>query len=439
VSGHYGLAAGVFVLFMVLCAMRMPIAVAMFLSGAFGYIEIAGLGRLLTFMNENAYSRVSTYDLSVVPLFLLMGQIATNGGLSRTLYRAARAWFGHYPGGIAIATIGGCAAFGAICGSSVATGATMSSVALPEMRRYGYKGSFATGALAAGGTLGILIPPSIIMVIYSILTEQSLGTMFLAAIVPGIISTIGYALAALIYVRLTPDAAPRAERMPMIERFGSLLALGPIALIFAVVVGGIYLGVFTPTEGAAVGAVVTAILAWSMGDLDGAGLANAVIETAKLTGMIFIILIGAEVYGAFLALSGAPQGLAAWISGAGFSPMIVLLAIIGVYFILGCVMDGIPMILLTVPVFFPIIAGLDFGMGPEATAIWFGILIVIVVEVGLITPPVGINVYVINSMAKDIPLGETFKGILPFLMSDICRIALIMLFPITCTWLPGLK
>jgi tripartite ATP-independent transporter DctM subunit len=436
---HYGLAIGVFVLFMMLCAARLPIAIAMFLSGAFGYIQIAGLDRLLTFLNEAPFSRVASYDLSVVPLFLLMGQLATNGGLSRSLYRAARAWLGHYPGGIAIATIGGCAAFGAICGSSVATGATMSSVALPEMRRYGYKGSFATGALAAGGTLGILIPPSIIMVIYSILTEQALGTMFLAAIVPGIISTGGYALAALVYVRLSPEAAPRAERLPMAERIASLGALGPIALIFAIVVGGIYLGVFTPTEGAAVGAAATGALAWAMGTLDRQGAIEAVIETAKLTGMIFIILIGAEVYGAFLALSGAPQGLADWIGSGGFSPLVVLLAIIAVYFVLGCVMDGIPMILLTVPVFFPIVAGLDFGMGPEATAVWFGILVVIVVEVGLITPPVGINAYVINSMAKDVPLSQTFIGILPFLMSDFCRIALILLIPATCTWLPGLK
>jgi tripartite ATP-independent transporter DctM subunit len=436
---YYGLAIGVFVLFLALCAARLPIAIAMFLAGAFGYVQIAGLDRLLIFLNEAPYSRVATYDLSVVPLFLLMGQLATNGGLSRSLYRAARAWLGHYPGGIAIATIGGCAAFGAICGSSIATGATMSSVALPEMRRYGYKGSFATGALAAGGTLGILIPPSIIMVIYSILTEQALGTLFLAAIVPGLISTAGYALAALVYVRITPDAAPGAERLPFSERFASLAALGPIALIFAIVVGGIYLGVFTPTEGAAVGAAATGALAWAMGDLNREGLIDAVMETAKLTGMIFIILIGAEVYASFLALSRTPQALATWITGAGFEPLVVLGAIIAVYFVLGCVMDGIPMILLTVPVFFPIISGLDFGMGAEATAIWFGILIVIVVEVGLITPPVGINVYVINSMAKDIPLAETFKGILPFLMSDVCRIVLILLFPITCTWLPGLK
>jgi tripartite ATP-independent transporter DctM subunit len=277
------------------------------------------------------------------------------------------------------------------------------------------------------------------MVIYSILTEQALGTLFLAAIVPGIISTVGYALAALIYVRLHPEAAPRAERLPLGERFRSLGSLGPIALIFAVVVGGIYLGVFTPTEGAAVGSATTGLLAWALGGLDREGLVDAVIETAKLTGMIFIILIGAEIYGAFLALSGTPQGLASWISSAGFAPMVVLAAIVAIYFVLGCVMDGIPMILLTVPVFFPIIVGLDFGMGPEATAVWFGILIVIVVEVGLITPPVGINVYVINSMAKDVPLAETFKGIVPFLISDICRIVLIAAVPATCTWLPGLK
>jgi tripartite ATP-independent transporter DctM subunit len=436
---HYELALGVFCLLMALIVIRMPIAIAMFLAGAFGFSQIAGWDAVLNLMSEAPYSRLSNYELSVIPLFLLMGQLATRGGLSHQLYRAARAWLGHYRGGIAIATIGGCAAFGAICGSSIATGATMASVALPEMRRYGYSGALATGALAAGGTLGILIPPSIVLVIFSILTEQSLGNLFLAAIIPGIIATLGYAAAIAIYVRARPRAAPPAEALAMAERLASLWSIGPVAAIFTVVVGGIYLGVFTPTEGAAVGAATTGLLAAALGGLDVRGLRLALFDTAKLTGMIFIILVGAEFYSSFLALSQTPQALARWIGEGGFAPLTVLLGIVVVYILLGCVMDGLPMILITVPVFYPIVIGLDFGMGIEALAMWFGILVLIAVEVGFITPPIGLNVYVINSMARDVPITESFKGIVPFFLSDLARIALIIAFPATCTFLPGVK
>ncbi len=435
---HYDLAIEVFVLLMVLIALRMPVAIAMFIAGSLGYAQITGWKALLVFMQTAPYSQVAHYELTVIPLFLLMGQIATHGGLSRALYRAARAWVGHYPGGIAIATIGGCAAFGAICGSSVATGATMATVALPEMKRYGYSGALATGALAAGGTLGILIPPSIILVIYAILTEQALGNLFLAAVIPGAIATAGYALATLVYARINPAAAPTAERLPWRERIGSLGAVWPVAAIFLIVVGGIYLGVFTPTEGAGIGATATGVFAWALGGLDRAGFRLAILETAKLTGMIFIILIGAAFYASFLALSQTPQALAEWIGDSGFAPMQVLIAMVFVYLLLGCVMDGLPMILLTVPVFFPIIQQMDFGLTPEGLAVWFGILVVIVTEVGLITPPIGINVYVINSLAPDVKLTDTFRGVLPFFLSDIVRIAIIIALPVTCTWLPGL-
>ncbi len=436
---NFELAIAVFALLMVLIAVRMPVAVAMFIAGSIGYAQIAGWKALLIFAESAPYSQVANYELTVVPLFLLMGQLATHGGLSRALYRAARAWVGHYPGGIAMATIGGCAAFGAICGSSVATGATMATVALPEMKRYGYSGALATGALAAGGTLGILIPPSIILVIYAILTEQSLGNLFLGAVIPGAIATAGYAIATVIYARFNPAAAPTAERLPWRERFASLGSVWPVAAIFVIVVGGIYLGVFTPTEGAGIGATATGLFAAALGGLSLAGFREAILETAKLTGMIFIILIGAEFYASFLALSQTPQALAQWIGDSGFAPMEVLLAMVGVYLVLGCVMDGLPMILLTVPVFFPIIQQMDFGIGPDALGVWFGIIVVVVTEVGLITPPIGINVYVINSLAPDVPLTQTFKGVLPFFMSDIVRIAVILALPITCTWLPGLS
>jgi tripartite ATP-independent transporter DctM subunit len=368
-----------------------------------------------------------------------MGQFASQGGISEGLYRAARAWVGHFRGGIAMATIGGCAAFGAICGSSVATGATMATIAMPEMRRYGYSGALATGALAAGGTLGILIPPSIILVIYAILTEQSLAHLFIAAIIPGIIATLGYGVAIWAYVRFNPAAGPAAKSEDWPLRWRSLSAVWPVALIFLVVIGGIYRGVFTPTEGAAVGAAATGLLSWVVGGMRWKGVMDAVLDTAKITGMIFLILIGAEFYSSFLSLSQIPQALAAWIGSLGWPALGVLLTMVLVYLVLGCVMDGLAMILVTVPVFLPVLLNLDFGMPPEAVAVWFGILVLTVVEVGLITPPIGINVYVINSLAEGVPMSESFKGIVPFFLSDLVRIAVIIAVPATTTWLAGLS
>ena len=435
---HLELGIGLFAAMMLLVVLRMPIALAMFVTGAIGFAQLTSWDALLSHMNDSPVSRVSSYDLSVIPLFILMGQFATHGGLGRAVFHAARAWFGHYRGGLAIATIGGCAGFGAICGSSIATGATMTAVALPEMRRYGYSGALSTGSLAAGGTLGILIPPSVILVIYALITEQSIGDLFLAALIPGLIATVGYVIAVMAFVRFVPSAGPAAEPLPMSERIGSLKAVWPVAVIFTAVIGGIYSGVFTPTEGAGVGAAGTGLFALAVGGLGKTALKRSLLETARTTGMIFVILIGAEIYSAFLALSQIPQSLAATIAESGFAPMTILLVIVAIYIVLGCVMDGIGMIILTIPLFQPIIAGLDFGMSPEATSVWFGILVLVVVEVGLITPPIGLNVYVINGMARDVPLTESFKGIVPFFISDLCRIAIIILIPATCTLLPGL-
>lgn len=432
------LGAALFALMILLIVLRMPIAISMFVCGALGFGLIAGWRPLIALMADAPYSRVANHELTVIPLFVLMGQLASHGGVSEGLYRAARAWIGHFRGGLAMATIGGCAMFGAICGSSVATGATMASIAMPEMRRYGYSGGLSTSALAAGGTLGILIPPSIILVIYAILSEQSLIHLFLAAIIPGIIATIGYGIAVWVYVRIHPSAGPAAERESWRQRFASLKSVWPVAMIFISVIGGIYLGVFTPTEGAAVGAAATALMAITAGGMRLPGLSIAILETAKITGMIFLILIGAEFYSSFLALSQLPLTLSEWIVGQGWTPMVVLLAIIVIYLLLGCIMDGLAMILVTVPVFLPIILQLDFGMSSEAVGVWFGILVLIAVEVGLITPPIGINVYVINSMAKDVPITETFKGIIPFFVSDIVRIGIIIAIPATTTWLAGL-
>ncbi len=432
------LGAALFALMMVLIVLRMPIALSMLLCGTLGFGLLAGGRPLLAMLADVPYSRVANYELTVIPLFVLMGQLAAHSTISRSLYQAARAWFGHYRGGIAIATIGGCAAFGAICGSSVATGATMAAITMPEMRRYGYSGALATGALAAGGTLGILIPPSVILVIYAILTEQSIAHLFLAAIIPGIIATLGYGVAIWIYVRLFPASGPAAEPLGWGERWRSLLPVWPVALIFVVVIGGIYIGVFTPTEGAGVGAASTGLLAWAAGGLRGAGLRAAVLETAKISGMIYMILIGAEFYSSFLALSQLPQALAGWIADLNWAPLTIVLMIVALYLVLGCLMDGLAMILVTVPVFLPLIQHLDFGMSPGAASVWFGILVLMVVEVGLITPPIGINVYVINSMAGDVPMSQSFRGIVPFFLSDLVRIAIVIALPATTTWLAGL-
>ncbi|MYE58162.1 MAG: TRAP transporter large permease [Alphaproteobacteria bacterium] len=427
-----------FVVCLVLIALRMPVALAMFAVGGFGFATLAGWPAFLGLLNTGPFGRASGYTLSVLPLFLLMGQFATRAGLGRSLFDAARAWVGHRRGGLAISTVCGCAAFGSICGSSFATAATMASVALPEMRRCGYSGALATGSLAAGGTLGILIPPSVILVIYAIITEQSIGKLFFAALIPGVIATLGYSAAISLYVRFNPASAPVVPAAPFRERARSLRRVLPVAAIFLMVIGGIYLGVFTPTEGAAIGAAATFLLAFVSGRLDWTGFVSSVLETAQATAAIFLILIGAEVYNGFLALSRIPVELADAFAESGLAPMSILIGILLVYLILGCVMDSLAMILLTVPVFFPLVTGLEFGLTEEEIAIWFGILTLIVVEVGLITPPIGLNVYVINSLADNVPLGESFKGTFPFLLSDFVRVAIILAVPATCLWLPGL-
>ena len=424
---------------LLLIALRMPVAVAMFVVGGFGFASLAGWGAFLNLLNTVPFGRVSSYTLSVLPLFLLMGQFAARAGLGRRLFDSARAWTGHYRGGLAISTIFGSAAFGSICGSSIATGATMASVALPEMKRHDYSGGLATGALAAGGTLGILIPPSVILVIYAVVTEQSIGKLFLAALVPGLIAMIGYSVAISIYVRLKPEAGPVVPAVPISERIRSLGAVWPVAVIFALVIGGIYFGVFTPTEGAAIGAAATGFVAKASGQLRWAAFATSLLETAKATGMIFLILVSAEILNSFLALSQVTTELANALTGSGLAPLSILIGILLIYLVLGCVMDSMAMILLTVPVFFPLLTGLDFGYTEEQIAIWFGVLALFAVEIGLITPPIGLNVYVINSLDGETPLGESFRGIVPFLFSAIAVILIILTVPAICLWLPGLE
>jgi C4-dicarboxylate transporter DctM subunit len=427
-----------FPILLLMIFVRLPIGLAMLLCGIVGTWLVTGTWNpILAKLKAETYSTFSNHSLSIIPLFLLMGQFAGLGGLSQSLFRAANAWIGHRRGGVAMAAIGACAGFGAICGSSLATAATMGQVALPELRRYGYSGALATGALAAGGTLGILIPPSIVLVIYAILAEQNIAKLFMAAFVPGILAAIGYMIAVSIYVRLYPESAGDSPRQPYGVRFKALFDVWPVLLVFFLVVGGIYFGWFTPTEAAAIGAAGTGLIAFVNGGLTAKTFIDSVLATAIATGMIFFIVFGASMYNGFLALSQVPQELAAVIVEAAFNPWIVLVFILLVYLVLGCVMDSLSMILLTIPIFFPIVSALDYGLGPEEFAIWFGIIVLIVVEVGLITPPVGMNLFVINSMAKDTPISATYRGVTPFVISDLARTVILVLFPSISLFLVG--
>jgi len=428
-----GLMFGGMLLLMVL---RVPIAAAMFIPGVVGYWIIGGEGPLLNHLKGAAYARFSVYDLSVIPLFILMGQFATQGGLSRSLFRFANSLIGHFRGGMAMAAVLACAAFGSVCGSSVATAATMAQVALPEMKRYGYSGRLSTATLAVGGTLGILIPPSVPLVIYAILTEQNIAKLFAAAFIPGIIAALGYCIAIAVQVARDPALGPAQPRASWGDRGRALIDIWPVVAIFVVVFGGIYGGIFTPTEGAAVGAVSTFIAAALKRELNLAAFKKSFLSTAETSGMIFMIFIGADMMNSALALSQMPTQLANFVSHLQIPGIAVVIGILLFYVVLGCVMDELSMLLLTIPVLFPVVAGLDlWGLNPAEKAIWFGILVLMVVEIGLVAPPVGLNVYVINSLARDVPMSETYKGVWPFLATDAIRTGAILLMPSICLWL----
>ncbi len=419
-----------FGLLLLMIALRMPIGLAMLVCGILGLYVVRGRWPpVLNQLKHVAVETFSSYSLSVVPLFLLMGAFAMKGGLSEALFRAAAGWLGHMRGGVAMAGVGASAGFGAICGSSLATAATMGRVALPELRRHGYSGGLATGSLAAGGTLGILIPPSIVLVIYAILAEQNIAKLFVAAMVPGFLAALGYMLTVALMVRINPKDAVCTPRLSIVDRFRALGEIWPVVVIFVVMIGGMNTGIFTPTEGAAVGAAGTGLVAFLRGKLGWAALLDCFRSTAVSTGMIFFIVLGAAVFNSFLGFTRLPYFAADWVAGLSTSPFLVLLAILLIYLIFGCVMDSLSMILLTIPIFFPIIMRLDFGMTPEETAIWFGILVLIVVEVGLITPPVGMNLFIINSMARGVTMMETYRGVLPFVASDMIRTAILVAAP----------
>ncbi|MEN9619206.1 MAG: hypothetical protein RL406_1443 [Pseudomonadota bacterium] len=421
---------------LVLMAVRVPIAISMFVPGALGYMALAGWLPLLSHLKGAVYSRVSIYDLSVIPLFMLMGAFAVHGGLSKALFDFANALLGRFKGGMAMAGVLACAAFGSISGSTVATTATIAQVAYPEMRRINYSGRLATAALATGGTMGVLLPPSVTLMVYAILTEQNITKMFLAAYVPALLAAVGYLVAIAVIVRLYPDQAPQAKAASASEVMNSAMNVWPIAAIFLVVFGGIYGGVFTATEGAAIGNVLTFAITLLRREMTFDKLVASIRTTAQTSGMIFLIFIGADMINASLALSQLPAQLADMVGHLQISPMVVMAGIMIFYIILGCVMDEMSMILLTVPTLFPVILGMDFfGLNPSDKSLWFGILILTVCEIGMIFPPVGLNVYIMNGLAKDVPMVETYKGVVPFLITDGIRLSLLIAFPVISLWL----
>ena len=424
------LAAAIFAIMLALMFARIPIAVAMFAAGTAGYLLQAGWLPYANFLKTQTFSRFSNYDLSVIPLFLLMGQFATHGGLSRALFAFANGLLSRVRGGMAMAAVLACAAFGAVCGSSVATAATVGTVALPEMQRHGYSGRLATATLAAGGTLGIMIPPSVVLIIYAILTEQNIAKLFAAAMIPGLIAMAGYLIAIAITVRLVPGQAPAGKPAARLELRDAIGGLLPIALLFLLVFGGIYGGLFTPTEGAAVGAVATLLLAFARRTMSMRAVADSFCQTAISAAMIFLVFIGADLMNAALALTQVPGRLAQAVGESGWPPLAIVGAILVFYIVLGCVMDELSMILLTVPIFFPMVMGLElWGLESTEKAIWFGVLILMVVGIGLIAPPVGLNVYIVNGLAPGVPIGESYRGVLPFLASDLLRTLLLLFVP----------
>ena len=425
------LAVLILCLLFALLAGGMPIGFAMGLSAFLGTLLLIDADAALALLGQTVYETALTYGLSVIPMFVLMGYIAGEAGLNESLYRACNAWLGHRRGGLALATIGGCGAFAAICGSSLATAATMAQIALPEMRRYKYADELATGAVAAGGTIGILIPPSVIMVIYGLLTETSISALFLAGIVPGILTVAGFMAAISIVTRINPKLGPPAARTPMRERLKALRSVWGTAALFLVVIGGLYIGVFSPTEAASVGAVGAFVLGLINRKSPRQLLATTLTDTVKTTAMIFTVLTGAILFNNFLILASVPNLVSDWIGALPLGKTAVLLVIIGMYFVLGCLLDSLAMILLTIPIVFPIVKALNYD------PVWFGIIIVMVVELGLITPPIGMNVFVIKGITKDVPLETIFRGVTPFIIAQIILILILIAVPSIALWLPS--
>ena len=420
-----------FVALFTLMLLRVPVGMAMGLVGVCGYSYIAGSGPALKLIGQTSMRTVTDYTFGVIPMFMLMGAFVSVSGVSRELFRAANAFIGHLRGGLGVATVLACGGFAAICGSSVATAATFSSVAYPEMRRFGYPQSFSTGVIAAGGTLGAMLPPSTVLAVYAILTQQDIGKLFMAGIIPGLLAMGMYVLTIFIIVRVRPDWLPRGETTTWAERFAGLKDVWAPLLLFVFVIGGLYGGFFTPTEAGGVGATGAFLLGVLRGKLDRAGILEALLSATRTAAAVFTVLIGALIFGYFLTITQTPQKLTGFLTQLGLGSYGVLALIMLMYLVLGCLMDAMAMIILTVPIIFPVIVQLGFD------PIWFGIIIVMTVELGLIHPPVGMNVFVIKSVVHDVSFMTIFKGVIPFVLTDILRLVILIAFPMIALWLPG--
>ena len=420
-----------FVALFVLMLLRVPVGMAMGLVGVAGFGYLAGATPALKIVGHTTMRSVTDFNFAVVPLFLLMGSFATNSGMSRELFRTANAFLGHLRGGLGIATIAACGGFAAICGSSVATAATFSRVAYPEMRRYGYPQSFATGVIAAGGTLGIMIPPSTVLAIYGIITEQDIGKLFIAGVIPGIVAVLMYMATITLIGRLRPGYLPAGKPVPWRERIASTRDVWATLLLFFFVIGGIYGGLFTATEAAGMGAAGAFIISVLRRRLSGADILRSLLEATRTTAAVFTVLIGALLFGYFLTITQTPQKVTEFLVGLGIGRYGVLALIMVMYLVLGTLMDALAMIILTVPIVFPVIKALGFD------PIWFGIIIVMVAELGLIHPPVGMNIFVIKSVVEDVKISTIFYGVLPFIITDLLRLILLIAFPILALWLPS--
>jgi C4-dicarboxylate transporter, DctM subunit len=420
-----------FVALFTLMLLRVPVGMAMGLVGVCGYSYIAGSGPALKLIGQTSMRTVTDYTFGVIPMFMLMGAFVSVSGVSRELFRAANAFIGHLRGGLGMATVIACGGFAAICGSSVATAATFSSVAYPEMRRFGYPQSFSTGVIAAGGTLGAMLPPSTVLAVYAILTQQDIGKLFMAGIIPGLLAMAMYVLTIFIIVKVKPDWLPRGPATTWAERFSGLKDVWAPLLLFVFVIGGLYGGFFTPTEAGGVGATGAFLLGVLRGKLDRAGILEALLSATRTAAAVFTVLIGALIFGYFLTITQTPQKLTGFLTELGLGPYGVLALIMLMYLVLGCLMDAMAMIILTVPIIFPVIVQLGFD------PIWFGIIIVMTVELGLIHPPVGMNVFVIKSVVHDVSFMTIFKGVIPFVLTDILRLIILIAFPMIALWLPG--
>jgi len=426
-AGIYGFLALVALMFL-----KVPVGFVMALVGLVGFSFLVSWDAALHLMAQDFTSVFGSYNLTVIPLFVLMGQLAHHSGMSGRLFHAAYRFFGSLPGGLAVATIGACAGFSAICGSTSATEATMAAVALPEMKKYNYDPSLATGVVAAGGSLGILIPPSTIFIVYGVMTEQSVGKLFLAGVMPGILMTILFIATVFIWTWNRPELAMPWARFSLREKIASLTGVVETLILFVAVMGGLFSGVFTPTEAAAVGAFGTLLIAVAGRHLSWNGFVQSLVETTRVTCMILVIVAGATVFGHFLAVTRIPFDVGTWVMGLQIHPWAVMSLILLVYLLLGCLMDSLAMIMLTIPIFFPVITSLGFD------PIWFGVIIVLVTGMGVITPPVGINVYVVAGVARDVPLHTIFRGAVKLLAAQIVTAALLVLFPQIALWLPQL-